>query len=631
MATFEVDIDGATYEVDAPDENTAWAWANQTHAGEKPKQSQYSLKNVIPNAIGLGKNLAAVSANYGDTLTNAMEKLPMSQLTTSLADYATDGKYTKAREQQKKAIADFKASREGERGYTGVKLVHDIAATAGAGDVLAIGAGAAKLNKLANALKSGGFNLGEKAVKGLPAKQAIVQALERGGTRVAGGALSGGAQAGMINPEDAGTGALIGGALPVAVKGAYGVGKGVTGAAKSLIDPLYEGGREAILGKALRNAAGNQSDDALRSLQNAQELVPGSQPTAGMVANNPGIAALERSAMANNPVATNELALRQAANSEARNSTLEGLIPNRKIAEQARTDATQALYNQSSTAPVKATMDMTQLLQRPSMQAAVQRASKLADEAGEVFDLNNMTGKSAQYIKMALDDMANSAPMTGIGGNELRSIQSTRQAYLDELGKQIPEYLEANKQYAELSAPLTQADVLGDIQKKATDFRGNFTPAAFARALSDKTAQSATGRANATLESTLNPSQLSVLENIKKDLLNQDYANTAGRGVGSNTVQNLANSNMVESFGIPTALRNSTVGGVVGGVLSRGGDVVYGKANKQLSQELAEALLDPKKAARIMEKASKPTVEGDKYKLLAKALSRSAPVLATHE
>ncbi|OGT54239.1 MAG: hypothetical protein A3E01_00180 [Gammaproteobacteria bacterium RIFCSPHIGHO2_12_FULL_63_22] len=37
MATYEVDVGGSTYEVDAPDETTAWKWANATHVqGPKP-------------------------------------------------------------------------------------------------------------------------------------------------------------------------------------------------------------------------------------------------------------------------------------------------------------------------------------------------------------------------------------------------------------------------------------------------------------------------------------------------------------------------------------------------------------------------------------------------------------------
>lgn len=50
MAKFDVDVGGVTYEVDAPDENTAWKWANQTHAQEfgsgsteKPQLSQEQI------------------------------------------------------------------------------------------------------------------------------------------------------------------------------------------------------------------------------------------------------------------------------------------------------------------------------------------------------------------------------------------------------------------------------------------------------------------------------------------------------------------------------------------------------------------------------------------------------------
>lgn len=589
---------------------------------EEPKETGFfddmSIKNVPQNLANLAAGAVRGAGSIGSSIL-----LPIDMINAAIEGAGTTG--AKANTDNRKAGIDAGLKIMGadpESGLYGFgKLAAEIAGTAGAGDALALGAAASNMPRLAAALKSGGFNLGSKDGG----------ALERMAIRTIGGAGAGGTQAAMIDPNQAKTGAIVGGVMPVAVKGAYGVGKGITSGAKSLVDPLYEGGRNTILGKALINAAGNQSDDALRNLQSAKPLIKGSQPTAGMAANNPGIAALERAAMANNPIATNELALRQAANNEARTAALENIIPNRELAQEARTVATQSLYNKSATSAVKATPELTTLLQRPSMQAAVQRASKLADEAGEVFDLNNMTGKSAQYIKMALDDMASSAPMTGIGGNELRSIQSTRQAYLDELGKQIPEYLEANKQYAALSAPLTQSDVLSDIHKKGADFKGNFTPAAFSRALSDRTAQSVTGKATATLESTLTPSQLAILNNIKQDLLNQDFANTAGRGVGSNTVQNLANSNMVESFGIPTALRNSTLGGVVGNVMSRAGDVVYGKANKQLSQELAEALLDHKKAAEIMQKASQSPKNRELARLLTTSLSRAAPVVAVQQ
>lgn len=90
--------------------------------------------------------------------------------------------------------------------YQGGKIGGEIAGTAGIGGVLAKGvqgiSQAPRALQLANALRTGGFRAG--------ATPGIVAAA----TRATGGAISGGAMAGMVNPEDAGTGALIGGALP---------------------------------------------------------------------------------------------------------------------------------------------------------------------------------------------------------------------------------------------------------------------------------------------------------------------------------------------------------------------------------------------------------------------------------
>lgn len=55
MATFEVDVEGATYEVDAPDENTAWKWANETHkqANQPIQPSSPSMMQQLGTQAGL--------------------------------------------------------------------------------------------------------------------------------------------------------------------------------------------------------------------------------------------------------------------------------------------------------------------------------------------------------------------------------------------------------------------------------------------------------------------------------------------------------------------------------------------------------------------------------------------------
>ncbi|EJM25134.1 putative soluble lytic transglycosylase fused to an ABC-type amino acid-binding protein [Pseudomonas sp. GM21] len=86
------------------------------------------------------------------------------------------------------------------------KIGTEILGTGGMGGALAKGAallpGAAKIAPLIESIGSGGFRVG--GLTGLPALA----------TRSAGGAITGGASAGLINPQDAGMGAMVGGVIP---------------------------------------------------------------------------------------------------------------------------------------------------------------------------------------------------------------------------------------------------------------------------------------------------------------------------------------------------------------------------------------------------------------------------------
>lgn len=109
--------------------------------------------------------------------------------------------------------------------YQAGKLGTEIAGTAGMGGALASGMralpGAASIAPLIESVGSGGFRAG-----GLTGLSGL-------GTRVAGGAITGGATAGLVNPEDAKMGAMVGGAVPgaVALAGntARGVGRAIRG------------------------------------------------------------------------------------------------------------------------------------------------------------------------------------------------------------------------------------------------------------------------------------------------------------------------------------------------------------------------------------------------------------------
>lgn len=90
--------------------------------------------------------------------------------------------------------------------YQGGELGTEVLGTAGAGGLLAKGLsllpGAAKIAPMIDSIGSGGFRVG-----GMKGPMALP-------VRVAGGATTGGASAGLVNPEDAGMGAVVGGVIP---------------------------------------------------------------------------------------------------------------------------------------------------------------------------------------------------------------------------------------------------------------------------------------------------------------------------------------------------------------------------------------------------------------------------------
>lgn len=159
--------------------------------------------------------------------------------------------------------------------YKGGKIGTEIAGTAGVGGFLAKGAqalGAAP--QLVQAIRTAGL-----------ANPGTSSALGNLGIRTAGGAITGGASAGLVDPEDAKLGALVGGALPLAtqaIKGGIAAGRhmvgGTTGAGDKALQTAYEAGKAGgAQGQAFRdNMRGKVDltdvlDDAKANLRTMQD------------------------------------------------------------------------------------------------------------------------------------------------------------------------------------------------------------------------------------------------------------------------------------------------------------------------------------------------------------------------
>jgi len=473
------------------------------------------------------------------------------------------------------------------------------------------------------------------AMKALGAVKTIPALIEAGATM--------GGLGGLISPVASGSqdfntqkvlqtggGAVLGGALaPIPAL----AGRGVE-LAKALVQPFTESGRKAIVGSTLRGQV-RPSDlgDALSRMSNAEELVPGSQPTVAEVAESGGLAAMQRQAEAANPeIFTPRKISRVQARREAVYEVA-GDAGKKELFDTARADAADLLYKDAhqqvlniNRDPVTGKMlpkaereaaaaEIASLLDKPAIQEAMKDAIINAKNKG--INIKDPKGSilGLDYTKRALDkQIANAA-----GNTEKEILLGVKDQLMAFLEKQSPKYAEAVATYAEGSKPINQMAVGEYLKNKLIPALGeeggllNERGNAYAEALrkSAETAKTATGFKGATLENVFadNPAHLQTLQNIAKDIARGENAKTLGLGVGSNTYQNLAMANASAKSGLPLmALEAPGIN-----ALSRW---IYKNPSETMQRQLAEALTDPKAAAKLIADAAPK----DRNRLMAAAL-----------
>ena len=431
-------------------------------------------------------------------------------------------------------------------------------------------------------------------------KSLLAPQMTLGGAAIGGGmgALQGGIQS--VASDETRTGnmmlpAIGGAALPL-----LGVGGGLL---KGAVEPLYSGGRDRIIGRALNTAAGANAPQAIQNMRGAQVLVPGSQPTAAEVAGSGGIAAMQRAASAVDPEA---YATRAAQQNEARVSALQGVSgtpAQRTAAEASRESTAGPLYRQAiqdGADPVMSKVLQPQiknLLQRmPS--GVMEKAQELARLNGEVMGKSGSV-QGLHYVKLAVDDLLSSAKQTGIGAQTQRGLVQFKKDLLSVVDDLSPTYGKARGTYEAMSKPVNQMAVGQELAERSINpLTGIMQPASYGRALGDDLAQSATGFNKATLANTMEPQQLGVLGNIKSDLARSVAARDLGRGAGSDTVQKLSMTNLMQQSGLPVGILNAPGVG-------RLGNWAYAQTDELMKSRLAEALLDPRQTAQIMQAAQR--------------------------
>lgn len=277
------------------------------------------------------------------------------------------------------------------------KLVGDVAITAPVGGALAAGAkfipGLTKtLPGIDSALRTGGLRLGGNSAT------TAGQIARNAATRVGAGATVGGISAGIIDPETAGTGAMIGAALPPAIAFAGSTGRAIKA---GLIDPLVN--HKSIIGDTLVRTVG--ADNLGQLSANVAPKTPGVNFSLAQRTGSPGIAAIEDTVKAINP--GGELSLQAGRNRQVLADSMRELAKDEEAlaaAIQARENATNALYEQAKKAVMQDDGSLAALLKRPSMKTAMQNAVGLAKERGE-FVASKVKPQAQRMIDTNKDDI----------------------------------------------------------------------------------------------------------------------------------------------------------------------------------------------------------------------------------
>lgn len=452
-------------------------------------------------------------------------------------------------------------------------------------------------------------------------------------------------------------GALQGGAQPVgsedsrlqnmALGGAAGAGgiaagraiSGVAQAGKALMDPFTQGGREKIAGRVIQRFA---DDPTKVAAARGGQSITGATPTIAEETADAGMARLQDAMRSADPQIAGRIDARLADNNAARVNVLSQLAGDdatRAAADAARKSATQDLYQTATKANYTVDDQLGNLLDRPAVKQAMERAKALANNQGRTFSFSTpavdhmgglgnsakdstrqITGQGLQDLKMAMDEMLTD-PSSGFTGKAGNTIKDLRGQIVDWMEKANPDFKAARQGYAEASKPLNQMDIGAELLKRGasntSDLAGNvrLMPNKLTGMLKDEQGliQTATGRKGAgnALSDVLTPDQENLVRTLIGEVDRTGAVARAGNGPGSATAQRMAAQNVLHQLvgptGLPTSWAESALANtVVGKPLN----LLYGGiAEPKIQQVLAEAVLDPAKARAALQAAQRQGIK----------------------
>lgn len=408
-------------------------------------------------------------------------------------------------------------------------------------------------------------------------------------------------------------------------------------AVKGAVQPLFQGGREQIVGNTLNNAA-SDSQAAMDNLGNTKIFVPGAQPTTAEASQDYGLMGLQKGVKNQNP---SPFAERASQQNSARNIMLNGVAEHDAALSAAKTerdavtgpmrDASFVNAKPASISPINKTisdiMDSPQgkieavekamkwVSSRLSGETTTATAEKsvqssILDNSGspitKTIPAQDAVGADPQRLYSVRKDVNDAMqgkfsqdhPFLRLAKSQLKIVKDAIDQAIESGARGYKDYL---SKYREMSVPINQMEVGQDIKSRVMQTAPDTTGYDF---ISQPKWSNVVQANRSELARTLSPKQMDIMDNITADLdRGATLNNSAIKPAGSDTFQNMSLANMLGNF-----LGNKGMNPLTGS-LGRAFSWAYKLPDQAINQLMVDAMLDPMLSRQLMQKATTSTAQ----------------------
>jgi hypothetical protein len=410
--------------------------------------------------------------------------------------------------------------------------------------------------------------------------------------------------------QQIGAGALFGGLVSGGIETASKAKKIIA----ELYKPVTKEGRLKILREYLNGLTGGKKDEVIKALQSADEIVPGSRPTATEAVSNipeaTGIASFQRQLSRQSPETgvPGQFAARAAEQQAARSGLLQQEVAQTPamldLARSFRALDADRNYGEAFGQTIRGNPKLAQIFQNPYIKDAVPDAVKLGEAKG-ITAKTDLT-QFLQYVKVGLDKQLSRSGDTALSRTEKEAAMKAKKELVGWISTKNPEFARAREAFAEASKPINRMEVGQFLQQRLNTPLDAERAGSFALAVQNaaSTIKKASGQPFERLSDVLTPKQTAAVNNILADLQRtargQELAGRSVVGAGGRATTELPN--LLNRY---AAITNTVL------------RALKKDSNADINRVAAELLLEPQKLAAFMQ-----GVPASKSNLIADALLR---------